>query len=127
MIATTTVLILALNLARGSSTPALQNDPVLTKIANERCVELKSWSHDGFEGLRSRMVSSGRHAWGENLALNFPDPMQIVPAFEGSPTHRDNNHNPRYRRVGIATCRNAAVNTYADVWVFLFSDKPQRI
>lgn len=109
-IATTTLLVIAINLARGTTSPQVAIDPVLNRIAEQRCVELTNWSHDGFKPtMETRMLKASRTALGENLAFNIPNMFDMVKAFENSPTHKENNQNPRYTRVGYAECTNTQV------------------
>lgn len=104
-------LLLMINTARKPEIP-LKNDIVLTKIAQERCVEMKEFSHNKFGSYYSKlMLLKGYKLTGENLALNFKNATSTFQALENSPGHYKNNHNPLFRKVGIANCNNKLGNT----------------
>jgi len=116
MIATTTLFIL-LNAVREDK---LSYNVKLEKIAEERCQNMKEWSHSGFPSDKIFKIKKNNFSYaGENLALGFDNAGSTMKALENSPTHYANNHDKNFTDIGIATCKNII----GEVSVFLFGGK----
>lgn len=97
----------------------LTEDKVLIKYALIRCKTMKTWSHDGFLDIAyDVMYVYGRNGIitrykdvGENLANGFSTAGSTMQAWMNSPIHKANIEDPRYTRIGIATCRNVLGTT----------------
>lgn len=62
-------------------------------------------------------------AAGENLAIDFVDGADILPAWMGSPSHRDNILNAKYQDVGIAVVDGTMNGTVTTIVVQFFGSK----
>jgi len=118
MLISTTTLLIALNLARKPEIP-LKNDLILNKVAEQRCKEMKVWSHNGWLNYTPKIFKKGYYYAGENLANGFYNATSTIKALEASPTHYLNNHSKNYTHVGIANCNNKVGN----ITVIIFAGK----
>lgn len=101
----------------------LEIDPKIAKIAEQRCAEIDEWSHKGFQQTAKKVFRYNYKYVGENLARCFADATSTMQALENSPTHKDNNHNKNYQKVGIAVCDKWNTNLI----VILFGGKYEKI
>lgn len=106
MIATTTLLLL-INSIRQPALP-LKSDIRLDRLAQERCMTMANFSHEG--NFSGRMIYDLRYFYvGENLANGFPDATSTVKAWQASPTHNSLIQSKEYSRVGIGHCNNLSI------------------
>lgn len=108
-----------LELINQSRSKPLVVDLKLTVIAFKRCKTMKEFSHEGFYYLSHDLYKMGYSYLGETLAGKFDSPKLVFDALQASPTHRSNNENPKFQRVGIANC----VNKLGDITVIIFTGK----
>ncbi len=61
---------------------------------------------------------------GENLAIDFPELSEVVPAWMASPTHKANIVKPDYEEIGIAHVQGNFNGRQTTVIVQMFGTKP---
>lgn len=120
LISTTTALFVLINSAR---TVKLKEDPYLTKLAEERCISAKEFSHKDFTDIYSKKILEKYKFGGENLAVGYANPETLFKALESSKTHRDNNHNKKFKYIGLSTCPKPANTGTIYLTVILFAQK----
>lgn len=94
------------------SQPALISDPLLQKAAQMKAEDMAKrgyFSHNTPDGkdpwhwLKINGVSYS--AAGENLAMNFTNASDVVPAWMDSPKHKENIMNENYLLTGIGVAK----------------------
>lgn len=73
--------------------------------------DVERLSHDGWERVVQR-VGLGDRGAGENIAMGFRDPEDVVRAWMNSPGHRANILSKSFRVLGVA----AAIDDDGDTW-----------
>lgn len=119
------IIIVLINLYRqADSLKPLKVSPYLTRVAEQRCITLKEWSHTGFQETAQPILDKGFSIVGENLAImNMAGQTPItvgqntVRLWEASPTHRSNNHGD-FTHIGVANCLNQTFKATTTVAIF---------
>jgi len=88
-----------------------------------------NFSHEGLNGETfSNWIKATNYQYkrvGENLAINFNDPADIISAWLKSPLHRKNILNPLYKDIGIAVIEGTYNNKQTTVVVQMFGTPDQ--
>ena len=117
MIATTTLLLL-INAVRPPQFPLTINYE-LQQLAEKRCLNANSFSHEGFWNTYAKLGNQLGFAYvGENLSFKFTDAESAFKALENSSYHKKNNHSLNYQKVGISVCQKSFGNNFT---VILFA------
>ena len=105
----------------------LKQDKQLNKIATERCLKMKVFSHDEFwSEYNWKIFAQGYKYRGENLYNLISPPGQYTldqiafEAFLNSPTHKSNMLDKNFTKIGVSICDN---KTMCKVVVALFAGK----
>ena len=99
--------------------PALTVNGSLTYAAQAHANDqaARGWmSHVGSDGsdAGTRMVRSGYNVrnWGENVAVGYTSPSDVVSAWMASPGHRANILSGAYREIGVAVSHSTNGTAY---------------
>lgn len=82
-------------------------DPALNSSAEAKCQDMVSknyFNHNAPDGTEPWVFFPDRDWLGENLAEGFVDEVELVDAWQASPTHNENLINPHYNKVGYGVC-----------------------
>ena len=108
------------NYRRSVKKKALKRNSKLEKIAKIRAKEMAAsgkFSHTRPNGRNALTMIKGNVYKGENIAMGQRTCREVSGAWYGSPGHRKNMLNKKYRKVGIAAYRYNGII----YWVQVFS------
>lgn len=86
---------------------ALQQDRCLRRAAARQATAMARAGALSHQDLSAVLAACGLRAAGENVGVGFASGRGVVRGWMGSPGHRANLLEPRYRREGIAAVRDA--------------------
>lgn len=104
----TTSLIMLINASRKPNLP-LRSDVYLTKLAETRCTQMKTFSHDDYYNIYSKIIEKKYKETGEILAKDFLTATSTVQAWKASPSHKEIMTAKRYQKIGCANCKGISV------------------
>lgn len=101
MLSTTTALLMLINSIRPNK---LINDTALQTMAQERCINMQTFSHDDFYSIYSKKINEKYKYAGEVLALKYSQNKDVLNGWLQSPTHNEIIKSKKYTRLGCASC-----------------------